>query len=153
MGRDVLGFLGWLSLSFGVAWFGSQFEPGPWYGDLDKAPWNPPGWAFGVAWTILYTLMAVAAWLIWRRGGFRINKLPLAAYLVQMTFNALWSWFFFGLRAPGWALLDLVLLLIALTGTLILFWRRSRLAGGLLVPYLLWGIYAFSLNGWIWWYN
>lgn len=148
-----LGLLGWLLLSFSVAWFGAQFEPGPWYAELDKAPWTPPGWVFGVAWSILYTLMAIAAWLVWRRGGFAPNAMALGAYGAQMVFNALWSWIFFGLRAPAWGLLDLVLLLVALTATLYLFRRRSFPAFLLLVPYYGWGVYAFSLNAWIWWHN
>lgn len=147
------GLVGWHLLSFGVAWFGRQFEPGVWYGELDKAPWTPPGWAFGVVWTILYILMAIAAWLVWRRGGFPANRLPLALYGVQLVFNALWSWIFFGLHLPGWALLDLALLLAALIATLVLFFRRSVVAGFCLVPYVLWGLYAFSLNAWIWWFN
>jgi translocator protein len=151
--RQVAGLLGWLALSYAVAWFGSRFEPGAWYAGLDKPPWTPPGWAFGVAWSILYTMMAVAAWLIWRRGGFGVNRLPLSLYGLQMLFNALWSWLFFGLRQPGWALADLALLLLALSATLLLFCRQSVLAGALLIPYLAWGLYAFSLNLWIWWFN
>lgn len=145
--------LAWLLLSYAVAWFGSQFEPGEWYRELDQAPWTPPGWAFGVAWSILYTMMATAAWMVWRRGGFRANLPALGVYGLQMVFNGLWSWLFFGLHQPGWALADLVLLLLALSATVPLFWRRSRLAGWLLIPYYLWILYALSLNGWIWAYN
>lgn len=147
------GLLGWLALSFGVAWFGSQFAPGPWYGELNKPPWTPPGWVFGVVWSILYTLMAVAAWLVWRQGGFAANPKALGAYGGQMVFNALWSWLFFGLRQPGWALIDLLLLIAALTVTILLFRRRSSVAAMLLIPYYLWGLYALSLNAWIWWFN
>lgn len=152
-GAQLLGLIGWLLLSLGVGWFSSQFEPGSWYEDLNKAPWTPPGWVFGIAWSILYTLMAIAAWLIWRRGGFRSNGKPLGAYGLQMLFNALWTWLFFGMREAGWALLDLALLMVALTATLLLFRRKSLPAGLLLVPYYLWILYALSLNIWIWWYN
>lgn len=148
-----IGLAGWLFLSFAVAGFGSRFRPGDWYRELDKAPWTPPDWVFGVVWSILYVLMAVAAWLVWRSGGFEKNRHSLGLYLWQLGFNALWSWLFFGLRQPGWALLDLVFLLIALLATQVLFWKRSPLAGALLVPYLLWGVYAFTLNAWIWWNN
>ena len=147
---QIFGLGCWLSLSYAVAWFGSRFRPGEWYLELDKAPWTPPDWLFGVAWSILYTLMAVAAWLVWRQGGFRHNKGALGAYLLQLFFNALWSWLFFGLRQPGAALLDLLLLLAALIWTMVLFSRRSRTAVGLLIPYLIWVLYAATLNGWIW---
>ncbi|MEX2381759.1 MAG: TspO/MBR family protein [Opitutales bacterium] len=150
---QILGLVGWLLVSFGVAWFGSRFEQGAWYQELNTAPWTPPGWVFGVAWSILYILMAVAAWLIWRRGGLAANSKALGAYGVQMLFNALWSWLFFGLQKPGFALLDLSLLLVALTTTLFLFWRKSLFAGLLLIPYYLWILYALSLNIWIWVYN
>ncbi len=151
--HQILGLIGWLALSFAVAWFGSQFSPGPWYADLNKPPWTPPGWAFGVVWPILYTLMAIAAWLVWRRGGFAQNRLPLAAYGLQILFNALWSWLFFGSARTSWALLDLILLLLALTATIALFRRRSPLAALLLLPYYLWTLLALSLNTWIWRYN
>lgn len=151
--QQIAGLAGWLGLSFAVAWFGSQFEPGSWYSTLDKPPWTPPGWVFGVAWSILYTVMAVAAWLVWRRGGLGANRLPLGAYGIQMLFNALWSWLFFGLHQPGWALLDLVLLLLALTATVVFFWWRSTTAAILLSPYYLWILLAVSLNAWIWGYN
>ncbi len=150
---QILGLGCWLALSYAVAWFGSQFRPGEWYAELDKAPWTPPGWAFGVAWSILYTLMAVAAWLVWRQGGFRRNAAALGVYLLQLLFNAAWSWMFFGMRLPGLALADLILLLAALGWTLVLFHRRSRAAAFLLVPYLVWVLYAGTLNGWIWWMN
>lgn len=150
---QIVGLIGWLALSYGVAWFGSQFMPGPWYAALDKPPWTPPGWVFGVVWSLLYTLMAVAAWLVWRQGGLAGNRSALGAYGVQMLCNALWSWLFFGRQEPGWALLDLVFLLLALTVTILLFGKRSRWAGWLLAPYFVWGLYAFSLNGWIWLYN
>ncbi len=153
VGGQVLGLAGWLSLSFLVAGFGGQFDPGAWYQELNKAPWTPPGWVFGVAWSILYTLMALAAWLVWRRGGFILNALPLGAYGLQMLFNALWSWLFFGLKQPGWALMDLLLLLVALTFTVVFFRGRSKVAGALLIPYCIWALYALSLNAWIWWYN
>src|SRR5690625_1045567 len=148
--QQVLGLVGWLILSGIVAWFGSQFSPGPWYESLEKPAWTPPGWVFGVVWPILYTLMAVAVWLVWRRGGFVRNRLPLSVYGVQLLFNAFWLWLFFVFKDHAWALIDLILLLVAVASTLVLFWRRSLVSGILLTPYLIWLLYALSLNGWIW---
>jgi tryptophan-rich sensory protein len=143
---DLLGLAFWLVLTFGVAFFGSQFEPGAWYQTISKPDWTPPGWVFGPVWTLLYLMMAVAAWLIWRRRAQTSVYLPLGLYIAQLLLNGLWSWFFFGRQMIGLALIDLLLLVVMVFITLVVFIRLHRWAGILLVPYLLWVCFASALN-------
>jgi benzodiazapine receptor len=145
-----LGFAGWLLLCFSAAALGGFFMPGEWYAQLQKPSWNPPSWIFGPAWTALYIMMAIAAWLVWRRGGFATQRLALGVFLLQLLLNALWSPLFFGLRNPALAFVDIVLLWFALLATLLVFWRRSRVAGALLIPYLAWVSFASALNFALW---
>ncbi len=141
---------GWLLLCFGAAAFGGLFMPGQWYAQLQKPSWNPPNWIFGPVWTLLYVAMAVAAWLVWKRGGLAAQHRALTLFLVQLVFNALWSPLFFGLHNPVLGFVDIVLLWTALVFTVLAFWKVSRVAGGLLVPYLLWVTFAASLNLALW---
>ncbi len=124
--------------------------PGEWYAQLRKPSWNPPGWIFGPVWTALYAMMAIAAWMVWRRGRFAGRRLALSLFLMQLLFNALWSPLFFGLHNPLMALLDIVLLWLALLATMIAFWKVRPLAGALLVPYLVWVSFAATLNFALW---
>jgi tryptophan-rich sensory protein len=121
-----------------------------WYADLAKPTWNPPDWIFGPVWSCLYLMMAVSAWLVWRQGGFVEAKLPLVLFAVQLGLNSLWSILFFGLHSPGLAVIEIILLWIAILATLVTFWKRSTWAGGLLVPYLAWVSFAAVLNVAIW---
>ena len=123
---------------------------GSWYDSLDKAPWNPPSWVFGPAWTLLYVLMAVAAWLVARTGLDRPEvRAALVLYVTQLALNLAWSLLFFGAQAPGWALVDIVLLTVLVAATIVAFARVSRTAAWLLVPYLAWVLFATTLNLWI----
>jgi tryptophan-rich sensory protein len=121
--------------------------PGAWYAGLMKPPLNPPNWVFGPAWTTLYILMGVAAYLVWRRGlrDARV-RWALTAFVVQLVFNGLWSLVFFGLEMPLLALVDIILLIVAIVITMQLFLPLSRLATLLLAPYLAWVIFATYLN-------
>ena len=92
-GRSALALGGFLLITFCAPLAGMFSLPGPWYVALDKPAWNPPAWIFGPAWTLLYTLMAIAAWLVWKRGGWRR---PLPLYFVQLLLNAAWTPIFFG---------------------------------------------------------
>ena len=148
--RPLVGLMGWVLLSFSAAIIGGWFTPGEWYAQLQKPSWNPPPWVFGPVWTVLYAMMAVAAWLVWRRGGFAAHRTALSLFLLQLLFNALWSPLFFGLHWPGLALLDLVLLWLSLLAALVAFWRAQTLAGVLLVPYLAWVTFAGVLNLALW---
>jgi len=145
--------LGWLALSFSAAALGSLFLPGEWYARLQKPSWNPPNWIFGPVWTALYVMMAVAAWLVWKRGGVAAQRLPLTLFLVQLLFNALWSPLFFGLKNPGLALFNIGLLWLALLATIVAFGKARLIAGVLLVPYLAWVTFASVLNFALWQLN
>ena len=122
-----------------------------WYPGLVKPPFNPPGWVFGPVWTLLYVLMGVAFFLIWRKVGESPSaRVAMAAYGIQLLLNFLWSFVFFGARAPGWAFLEILLLWVALAWTVVLFFRVFRWAGWLMIPYLGWVTFASVLNGAIW---
>ncbi len=139
-----------LAIVGSVAAFGGRFLPGAWYAGLIKPSWTPPSWLFGPVWSLLYALMAVAAWLVWREQKCRAAAPALGCYLVHLVPNALWSWFFFGRQQIGAALLDLGALWVLALGTIVLFWRVRRLAAALLIPYLGWVSYAAFLNLALW---
>ena len=150
---EIFGLVCWLLLSAVVAWFGAQFNTDSWYFELNKPSWTPPGWLFGPVWTVLYILMAVSAWLIWKTDGKVFGKLSIKIYLAKMMINGLWSFIFFGLHEIGWALADIILLLILLIFVIILFYKENKTAGILLIPYLLWVGFASILNLNIWLLN
>lgn len=151
--RDVLGLIGWIALSFVPAWLGSMATDPSWYRTLERPTWAPPGWLFGPVWTVLYLLMGIAAWLVWRRGGFGAARLALVLFIVQLVFNGVWSWLFFGLRRPDIALGEIMILWLLIAATAVAFWRHSRAAAWLLAPYLLWVTFAAVLNFAIWQMN
>ncbi len=142
--------VGWLALTFAAAATGVFVSSGGWYASLAKPAWNPPNWLFGPIWTLLYVMMAVAAWLVWREGGWKAQRRPLGLYLLQWALNALWTPLFFGLQRPGLAFAEIITLDAAVLGTLMTFWRVRRAAGLLLVPYMLWVAFATVLNITIW---
>jgi benzodiazapine receptor len=148
--RSALALAGWLVLSFSAAAIGGFFTPGAWHATLKKPSWNPPKWIFGPVWTALYTTMAIAAWLVWKRGGFAGQRVARSLFVAQLLFNALWSPLFFGLRHPALAFADIVLLWLALLGTVAAFWSARSIAGALLLPYLAWVTFASVLNFAIW---
>lgn len=153
--NDVVALVIFLVASFVVAAVGSLVTTAslePWYADLDKPAWAPPGSVIGAIWTVLYTLMALAAWLVWRQVGWSASP-ALVLYGVQLGLNALWSVLFFGLQNPAAGLGGIVALWIAILLTLVTFWRASPLAGALFVPYLTWVTIAGALNVLIWQMN
>lgn len=131
--------------------FGSRFTPGQWYEQLYKAPWTPPNWVFGPVWTLLYIAIAVAGWLVWREAS-RLS-LPLALWCVQLVLNSAWSWLFFGRHYIGVALLDILLLGLAIAAFMVFTPPLSRLATWLFAPYAAWTLYAASLNFYAWTHN
>lgn len=148
--RLAFALAGWLVLSFSAASLGAFFMPGEWYATLKKPSWNPPDWIFGPVWSALYTMMAVAAWLVWQRGGFVAQRRQLTLFLVQLALNALWTPLFFGLHRPGLAFAEIVMLWLAIAATLAAFRPVSRPAAWLLVPYLAWVTFAAVLNFTLW---
>jgi len=147
---QVFGLIVFLLLCYVAAFIGAQFTTpavqSEWYAQLYRPSWSPPNWVFGPVWTLLYTLMAIAAWLVWRKRGVRGVWLPLLLFFVQLALNVLWSVIFFGLRLPDIAAGEIVLLWLAILATIIAFWRVTPVAGWLMVPYLLWVTYASTLN-------
>jgi len=148
--KSVIALAGWLALCFGAASLGALFTPGEWYAALEKPAWNPPAWIFGPVWTALYAMMAVAAWLVWRCGGFVKQRGPLTLFLVQLVLNAGWTPLFFGLHLPGLAFAEIVVLWLTIAAVLVAFRRVSRAAAVFLVPYLLWVSFAAALNFALW---
>lgn len=123
------------------------------YAALQQPSWAPPSWVFGPVWTILYALIAVSGWLVWRLGGWRGARVELTVFAVQLLLNAVWSPLFFGAGLRGLAFVDICLLVVALVATIVLFARRSRWAAVLLVPYLAWVLFAAALNFAVWQLN
>ncbi len=153
--NQTLGLAAWLAISFVAAAIGSvaSIQAGSFYAQLARPEWAPPSNIFGPVWTVLYALMGIAAWLVWRAGGFRAARTALALFLVQLAVNALWSWLFFGWHLGGAALADIVLLWLLVVATLVAFWRIRPVAGALLIPYLLWVTFAAALNHSVWQLN
>jgi len=148
--KAVLGLTGWLVACFGAASLGALFMPGEWYASLNKPSWNPPGWIFGPVWSALYLMMAMAAWLVWWRGGFSGQRRPLTWFLVQLVLNAAWSPLFFGMHRPDLAFAEILFLWLAILITLTSFLKVNRVAGWLLAPYLAWVSFASVLNFTLW---
>lgn len=121
-----------------------------WYSALKKPSWNPPDWLFGPVWTSLYIGMAIAAWLIWRKRGLAGGSLPLMLFAGQLGLNAIWSFLFFGLRNPGAAFVEIILLWFSILATIVAFARSSNWAACLLAPYFLWVSFATALNWTLW---
>ncbi|MEO5779121.1 MAG: TspO/MBR family protein [Arthrobacter oryzae] len=147
---EIMGAVGWLVATFAAAALGARFMPDEWYRKLKKPTWNPPNSIFAPVWTLLYLLMATAAWLVWRRYGFGGALVPLILFVVQLLLNAAWTWLFFGLHRIDRALVDIVVLWVVIVATLMSFWKLEQLAGVLLVPYLAWVSFATVLNWTIW---
>ena len=153
--KQIVGLLAWLGVSFVAAAIGAaaSIHADTFYAQLVRPDWAPPAWLFGPVWTVLYALMGVAAWLVWRVHGFRAASVALGLFLAQLAVNALWSWLFFGWHRGALSFADIVLLWTLIVATMIAFWRVKPLAGALLVPYLLWVSFAAALNYAIWQLN
>lgn len=153
--KQIAGLVGWIIVVYIAAAIGAaaSIQAGFFYTQLVRPDWAPPASVFGPVWTALYALMGVAAWLVWRVGGFRAARSALTLFLVQLALNALWSWLFFGWHRGAWAFADILLLWPLIVATVIAFWRIRPLAGALLVPYLLWVSFAAALNYAVWQLN
>ena len=118
-----------------------------WYAGLNKPSFQPPGWLFGPAWTVLYTLMAIALFLVWRSGAAPSLVRPaLVVFAIQLVLNVLWSVLFFAVKQPMLGLIEIVLLWVAILLTIVRFLPVSRVAAILMVPYILWVSFATVLN-------
>jgi benzodiazapine receptor len=144
--RDVLGLAAFVLLCFGTATLANSATARSvveWYPGLRKPSWTPPNWTFGPVWALLYGMMAVAGWLAWRDERSRTTTL---VFLTQLLLNGSWSWLFFGLRRPDFAFACVVLLWLAILATIAAFWKISRMAVILFLPYLAWVTFAAALN-------
>jgi len=152
--RQVVGLVAWVAASLLAGVLGSTATASSvstWYAtELIKPDWTPPGWLFGPVWTVLYITMGLAAWRVWRHGGFAAARTPLSLFLGQLALNAAWSFLFFGLRRPDLAMIELTFLWLAIVATTLAFLRRDRAAFFLMLPYLAWTTFAATLNFAIW---
>ncbi len=144
--RAILGLILWFTATFGAAAIGALFSPGEWYAQLKKPAWTPPGAVFGPVWTALYAMMAVAAWLVWKKSGCKLTASPVQLFIAQLALNAAWTPLFFGFHSIAFAAANIVLLWLVLLLTIRAFFPVSRVAGWLLVPYQVWITYAAALN-------
>jgi tryptophan-rich sensory protein len=146
--RQIVALIGFLAITYFAAWLGNTVTMPSipaWYAGLQKPPFNPPNSVFPIAWGILYTLMAVAAWFVWRTGS-PARRPALIAFFVQLAVNVAWSFAFFGAKNPLLGLVVVFALLAAIVWTIVTFARVSRTAAWLLAPYLAWVCFATLLN-------
>lgn len=156
--KERLALLGWLGVSLLAGAVGSvaSLNARDFYATLERPVWAPPGWLFGPVWTVLYVLMGVAAWLVWRarlpsNGATAASqRRGLRLFFVQLALNALWTWLFFSWRAGAWAFAEIVALGLVIAWVIVLFARVRGVAAWLLVPYLVWVTYAAALTFAVW---
>jgi translocator protein len=151
--QQTIALIGFFILCFATSALGAlaSINAKSFYGALVQPSWAPPGWLFGPVWTVLFALMALAAWLVWRsQPPSRAKSIALTVFVAQLVANALWSWLFFSWKLGGAAFADIVVLWALIALTIVLFWRFSKLAAAFLVPYLAWVSFAALLNWTLW---
>jgi translocator protein len=153
--RQALGLAGWLVATFVAGGIGAiaSASAASFYRQLTQPSWAPPAWLFGPVWTILYVLMGIAAWLIWREHGFRGASTALRLFVAQLLANALWTWLFFVWHQGALSVAEIVALWLLIAATMTAFWRLHRLAAILLMPYLAWVSFATALTISLWQLN
>ncbi len=144
--------LGWLLVSLAAGAVGAiaSADAGSFYQQLARPAWAPPPWIFAPVWSVLYVLMGLAAWLVWRERMVRATRAALVVFVVQLLANALWTWLFFAWRQGALAFVEIVILSVLVLATVALFWRARPLAGALLLPYLAWVGFATALTWAMW---
>ena len=147
---QALGLVGWLLITFAAAALGAiaSVDAAAFYAELIKPSWAPPASVFGPVWSILYLLMGIAVWLVWRDP--QATKQALGLFIIQLSINALWSWLFFVWHLGAWSFVGVLLLLLLIVATFFSFWKISRMAVVLMIPYLLWVGFAAVLTWTIW---
>lgn len=147
-----LGLVGWLAVSAAAGAIGglASAQAAGFYGQLEQPSWAPPAWLFGPVWTVLFVLMGVSAWLVWRAHGFRGAGTALTLHAAQLAANALWTWLFFAWQQGALALAEIAVLWALIAATMAAFWPLHRLAAMLLLPYLAWVGFAAALNFSLW---
>lgn len=142
-----------LAATFLVAWASTIFTVPSiptWYAQLTKPSFNPPNEVFGPVWTLLYFLMAIAAWLVWKQPISQLRSQALLLFWVQLGLNFAWSLLFFRQHLIGFALVDILLLWLTIVLTGLQFFRLKKSAGWIFLPYLAWVSFASILNLAIW---
>jgi benzodiazapine receptor len=147
---QLLGLLGWLLAVSAAGAVGAvaSVDAASFYAQLSKPSWAPPAWVFGPVWSSLYALMGIAAWLVWRSPG--PKGVALGLFGAQLAVNALWSWLFFAWHQGAMAAVEVLILLVLIVATVVAFWRISRPAALLLLPYLSWVSFASALTWAVW---
>ncbi|HWR33173.1 MAG TPA: TspO/MBR family protein [Chitinophagaceae bacterium] len=138
-------------LAGATAGFFTTTGVGSWYQTINKPSWNPPSWVFAPVWTTLYVMMGVALFLVWKSntiGGFK--KTAITLFAIQLALNFLWSFIFFKQEQPGWALVEIIVMWVAILLTILAFAKVNKTAAWLLVPYISWVSFASILNYTIW---
>jgi tryptophan-rich sensory protein len=150
--RDLAGLAGWIVLCFTAAAVGGAASAGApgFYRELARPSWAPPAWLFGPVWTVLYGMMALSAWMVWRECGFGGASAALGFFLLQLGANSLWSWLFFSWRLGAVAFAGVLVLWILLAATMEYFRRIRPAAAAMLVPYLAWTTFAAVLTYSVW---
>ena len=134
-----------------IAGFFTSTSVNGWFATINKPSFNPPNWIFAPVWTTLYILMGIAFYLVWKSvSEYRVKKVAIIFYSIQLALNFLWSFIFFGYHQPGWALANIILLLAMILLTTLWFERISVAAAWLMVPYICWVSFATVLNYYIW---
>ena len=134
----------------GIGAIATTPEINGWYQTIEKPTWNPPNEVFGPVWATLFVMMSIAAWLVWKTGGVQPVAIPLVLFFTQLALNIGWSWIFFGRHQPGLAFAEILILWLAIAGTMVAFHKHSKLACWLMAPYLSWVSFASLLNFTIW---
>jgi tryptophan-rich sensory protein len=156
MNKKTLNILVICTLCYGTMLLGlifTQVSVREWYPTLNIPSWSAPDWSFRIVWPILYTCMALAAFIVQRKQHYHLQNSSFIWFVIQLFFNLLWSFCFFVLKSPALAFVDILLLLSSLSITLLNFARISAAAGWLLFPYFIWIIYAAAINLVIWFTN
>lgn len=149
---QTVGLVVWLAVAFAVAAVGAvaSIDAGTFYAQLVRPSWAPPASVFGPVWSVLYLLMGIAAWLVWREQGAERTRAALTLFVAKLGVNALWSWLFFAWHKGAFAFVDVLVLLALIAATVTGFWRIRRLAGVLLIPYFAWVAFASALTWAVW---
>ena len=149
---QTIGLLGWLAVAFAAAAIGAvaSVDAGAFYAQLARPAWAPRASVFGPVWSVLYLLMGIAAWFVWRERDAKPRNAALTLFVAQLCANALWSWLFFAWRNGALAFAEVLVLLALIAATTLAFWRIRRLAGVLMLPYLAWVTFASALTWAVW---
>ena len=150
--EKAIAFVVCIALCFSASMIGAiaSFNAPVFYGELIKPPWAPPAFVFGPVWTFLYTLMSISLWLMWKQLSFKDGKSVYLIFLVQLALNGLWSWIFFKWNSGVGSFVEIIILIIFIILNIFTFWKRSKIAALLLMPYLLWVFFATYLTYTLW---